>query len=95
MQKKYVCTVPIALSEDFNEIMNLAEKVNKKMIIKNGYFSVDMIKSTLGWDQERIDQKVDTLRKEGLVWIDKKVDGPAHYYFPSMLNNYIKMISKQ
>jgi len=35
---------------------------------------------------------LDTLRKEGLVWTDRKVDGQPHFYFPSMLNDYIKMV---
>lgn len=29
-----------------------------------------------------------------MVWVDKKTENEEHYYFPSMLNNYIDNLFK-
>lgn len=43
-----------------------------------------------GWKKEKFEIAIDSLRKEGIVWVDRKTkSGEPAYYFPSMLNSYV------
>ena len=49
-----------------------------------------MIK-TKNWTKDRFDNTIDVLRREGLVWVDKKTgSNEFHFYFPAMLNRYFE-----
>jgi hypothetical protein len=45
---------------------------------------------TKGWTDDRFKFNLDVLRREGLVWVDKKTKSKEYsFYFPSMLNKYV------
>lgn len=41
-----------------------------------------------GWDPSDFELRVQNLRKEGLVWIDRKTNGNPHYYFASHITDF-------
>lgn len=41
-----------------------------------------------GWDPADFELRVRPLRKEGLVWVDKKTNTNPHYYFASHINDF-------
>jgi len=80
MNKDYICTVPIELSGDFSVLLDLSEE--------KGYVSASLMKGK-NWTVERFNNTIDVLRREGMVWVDKKTGtNEYHFYFPSMLNKY-------
>ncbi|CAK75629.1 unnamed protein product (macronuclear) [Paramecium tetraurelia] len=88
IHNKYVYTVPIEMSPDFNLLLEVAEEerfVNEKIM---------QVKK--GWTKERFYQKIQVLQREGLVWADKKTQTKiVDYYFPSLLNTYFDPMRSQ
>eukprot|EP01017_Pseudomicrothorax_dubius_P005086 TRINITY_DN1119_c0_g1_i7.p1 TRINITY_DN1119_c0_g1~~TRINITY_DN1119_c0_g1_i7.p1 ORF type:complete len:203 (-),score=39.50 TRINITY_DN1119_c0_g1_i7:147-755(-) len=79
LRNEYVCTVPFSLSDDSQELMNVAEEV--------GYVSARVMQEKRRWEVDRFEAKIRVLVQEGLVWVDRQAgsDGPR-YYFPSQIN---------
>ncbi|CAD8056894.1 unnamed protein product [Paramecium primaurelia] len=88
IHNKYVYTVPIEMSPDFNLLLEVAEEerfVNEKIM-----------QEKKGWTKERFYQKIQVLQREGLVWADKKTQTKiVDYYFPSLLNTYFDPLRSQ
>lgn len=75
-----VQSLPDELNLDHTKILQLAE-------VKNGSLNVDEINDLLGWDAYRIDNVIEFMIKEGIIWIDAQCK-PVNYYFPGFyLNN--------
>ena len=57
--------------------------------MKYGYVSSKIMQVTKGWTGDRFNSSINVLRREGLVWVDKKtVSKELNFYFASMLNNF-------
>ncbi|CAD8066831.1 unnamed protein product [Paramecium sonneborni] len=88
IHNKYVYTVPLEMSPDFNLLLEVAEEerfVNEKIM-----------QEKKGWTKERFYQKIQVLQREGLVWADKKTQtNMVDYYFPSLLNSYFDPLRSQ
>ena len=51
--------------------------------------------TTKGWTEDRYTNSTNILRREGLVWVDKKTGtSETHLYFPSMLTKLAEFKSQ-
>ena len=77
-----VQSIPDEMNLDHTKVLQMAES-------KNGCLTKEEIVSQLGWDKYRIDNCIDFMIKEGVIWIDQQ-SKPFSYYFPGFylaLNN--------
>ncbi|KAI8335796.1 EAP30/Vps36 family-domain-containing protein [Chlamydoabsidia padenii] len=72
--KKMVRSVPTALDKDQAGLLLLAQKL--------GYVNRPYIRQALGWDDARIDNGLDRLLQDGLVWVDDQAED-KDYWVPS------------
>eukprot|EP00825_Cyclidium_porcatum_P019935 TRINITY_DN22800_c0_g1_i3.p1 TRINITY_DN22800_c0_g1~~TRINITY_DN22800_c0_g1_i3.p1 ORF type:complete len:203 (+),score=33.55 TRINITY_DN22800_c0_g1_i3:148-756(+) len=83
----YVSIVPIALSNEIERLMSLSDQY--------GCFTEKLIITKLQWSTKLMEENINILRQQGLIWLDKKTpDKQARYYFISMLNSYLENIDK-
>lgn len=75
--RQLVQSVPSELNKDHTEVLQLAENT--------GFTTASVIQSKLGWNKERIDQILDHLIQEGMVWIDKQDSSEILYWVPGYL----------
>lgn len=71
------------MSNDHTLILKLAEN-------KNGIVTNKLIEDELRWESLRIDNILNFLLKDGIVWIDLYSSGGTvkqTYYFPSLFTN--------
>jgi len=81
--RKIVKSVPVELNRDNIAILNLCEK-------NNGCTTTKEIKQQLTWPEYRIDEVLNLMVQEGMVWIDEQSpDGQLVYWIPSLWNNKI------
>jgi ESCRT-II complex subunit VPS22 len=71
-----VQSIPEELNLDQTKILQLAE-------VKNGCLTKQDINSLLGWDNFRIDNCIEFMLKEGVIWVDGQ-SKPTSYYFPGL-----------
>ncbi|EGF79242.1 hypothetical protein BATDEDRAFT_89901 [Batrachochytrium dendrobatidis JAM81] len=71
--RSMVQSVPRELDGDSTKVLSLAES--------KGYVSVQMVKSDLGWEDERISKVLQTMLKDGICWIDTQ--DRVHTYWVS------------
>lgn len=50
--------------------------------------SARLLQKLKGWEPSDFELRILQLRKEGLVWVDKKTNGNPHYYFASHINDF-------
>lgn len=72
--RQLVQSVPSELNKDHTEVLQLAENT--------GFTTASVIQSKLSWNKERIDQILDHLIQEGMVWIDKQDSTEILYWVP-------------
>lgn len=53
-----------------------------------GFVSAKLLQKLKGWDPKDFELRVVQLRKDGLVWVDKKTNSNPHYYFASHINDF-------
>ena len=73
-------SVPEGMGVDHTQVLKLAES-------KSGIVSHKLILDELKWDLPRVENVINFLVKEGIVWLDQVNDGPhlkTSYYFPSL-----------
>ena len=74
-----VQSLPDAMSVDHTQVIQLAET-------NNGIVTREIVAENLKWDSYRIENILNFLLKEGIVWIDIHSDGIktiSSYFFPS------------
>lgn len=71
-----VQSVPDELNIDHTKILQLAENTG-------GMISKRQIEQTLNWESFRIENVIDFLIKEGIVWIDEQAKEDNQYFLPS------------
>jgi len=81
VNEEYVCTVPISLGSELGEMMRLAER--------SGYLTYSMVQRANAWSEGKFASETRQLQSKGILWVDKKTGGEPHYYFLSMLNDYV------
>jgi ESCRT-II complex subunit VPS22 len=72
---KMVQSVPREMSTDTTAVLNLADQ--------RGFFTTDHLKSSLNWPEQRIDNCINSLLSEGLVWIDEQAS-PKQFWVPGL-----------
>jgi ESCRT-II complex subunit VPS22 len=73
--KSYVRCVPGELNTDKNKVLELAQG--------KGYVSKQGVIETTGWREQRVDDLLTSLLKEGLAMVDEGApDGVVLYWFP-------------
>lgn len=73
-----VQSVPMELSMDHTALLQLASTTGQ------AYATVSLLKSNLGWEEDRSKRALEHMLKEGLAWIDTQAPDENFYYFPSM-----------
>lgn len=73
-----VQSVPVELSMDHTAVL---QQVSNSA---QGFTSVSLLQSELGWEEDRCKRSLDYMLKEGLAWIDRQDENEHFYYFPSM-----------
>lgn len=72
-----VQSLPEGMGVDHTEVVQLAE-------MNQGVVDKDTIMVNLKWDSYRIENVLNLMLKEGIVWIDIDANGnKSSYYFPS------------
>jgi ESCRT-II complex subunit VPS22 len=69
-------SVPDELNTDHTQLIQLAESTN-------AYLTAKQIQESVGWEAFRIENVINFMVKEGIVWIDEH-DRAIKYYFPSL-----------
>ncbi|KAH6559974.1 hypothetical protein BASA50_006645 [Batrachochytrium salamandrivorans] len=69
--RSMVQSVPRELNADSSKVLALAET--------DGYFSAEVIKSKLGWEEERITKILQNMLKDGICWIDTQDTNPTYW----------------
>lgn len=71
-----VQSVPGELTMDHTTVIGLAES--------NYHVSEALLRSELGWEQERINRAMQHLLQEGLAWLDEQDEQEKLYWFPGL-----------
>ena len=80
VNENYISTVPFALSSDITAIMKIAEP--------KGFTSQREITSKTNWPSDRVAKNIVEMKKEAMVWVDKKSGNEELLFFPSMMDNF-------
>ncbi len=72
--ERYIISVPMELSNDHQMLMNICKD--------NGHVSLNYLLNDLKWTLERIEQSVNVLLTNGMIWVDSHNDN-TNYYFSS------------
>lgn len=73
-------SLPEGMGVDHTQVLKLAEN-------SNGIVSARSISDELKWDETRVDNVINFLVKEGIVWLDvvyERNTEKKYYYFPSL-----------
>ena len=75
--ERYIISVPMELNNDHQMLMNICKD--------KGYTNYNYLLNKLHWTNERIEQSVNILITNGMIWIDSHNDD-TNYYFSSFYN---------
>ncbi|XP_053200319.1 vacuolar-sorting protein SNF8-like [Panonychus citri] len=80
--KSYIIqSIPKELSMDHTDTLRLASS-------NSGFFNKTLIRSQLGWEDNRIDKVIYDMIMEGLIWIDNQEDtNSPSYWFPGLFGS--------
>eukprot|EP00033_Pygsuia_biforma_P002744 GCRY01003028.1.p1 GENE.GCRY01003028.1~~GCRY01003028.1.p1 ORF type:complete len:245 (-),score=19.03 GCRY01003028.1:167-901(-) len=77
---KVIKSVPVELDTDHTAILTLAHG-------NDGHMTASDISGALRWAPQRVDNVMDHLMKEGLVWVDfQHPSGSSDYWFPAFID---------
>lgn len=79
--KSYIIqSVPKELSMDHTDVLRLASS-------NRGFTNKSIIRSELGWEENRIVKVIYDMIMEGLIWVDNQAESNApHYWFPGLFS---------
>ncbi len=72
-----VQSLPDGMNVDHTEVLKLAE-------VNSGVITQRMVQDQLRWDEIRVENLLNFMIKEGIVWLDCDVQQNKSYYFPSL-----------
>ena len=74
-------SVPKELSMDHTDILRLASS-------NTGFVNKNLIRSELGWEENRIVKIIYDMIMEGLIWIDNQAEeNSTNYWFPGLFTS--------
>ena len=80
-KKKLIQSIPTELSTDHTTILELAQN-------NNAWVDKTMIRNKLNWEEHRIDNVLQHLMTDGMIWVDD-LEKERHYWFPSLIEGIV------
>ena len=74
-EKEFVMSVPVELSREQGRLLDLGQS-------SGGFITIRNIVKELKWTKEFSHNSIDSLLREGMVWLDSQSDEDS-YWFPS------------